>query len=146
MEFIVSQVWRTRCAVTGRRIGGQSLMVLTRWNPNAPLTPYNLVLVQQSVLPFVENLFSSSSEVTPQSSTENPLTPEVIQRINDRLNWAKTVCENDWPPRGISDAELQKLSSPCLAWWCHWFSFYRGPLILIPSSLAVVVILQRCKR
>lgn len=117
-------------------------MVLTRWNPNAPLSPYNLVLIQQSILPFVENLSNSGSDSV--NLPDNPLTPEVIQRINDRLNWARSVCENDWPPKGISDAELQNKSS--LSHWMHCLTRYRGPLIFFPSVISLGFVLFRSTR
>ena len=116
-------------------------MVLTRWNSQEPLSPYNLVLVQQSVAPFVESLQLSN----PQSMSiddkivENPLTPEIIKRIQDRLDWAKVICENDWPPKGISKENQSSSPAPtttCISTKveCHdWIKNLRGPLIFIPS-------------
>ena len=45
IDFIVCQVWRSRCAITQRKFGGHATLVLTRWDANQPPTPYNLVLL-----------------------------------------------------------------------------------------------------
>eukprot|EP00602_Paraphysomonas_sp_CaronLab_P000400 CAMPEP_0185033010 /NCGR_PEP_ID=MMETSP1103-20130426/21604_1 /TAXON_ID=36769 /ORGANISM="Paraphysomonas bandaiensis, Strain Caron Lab Isolate" /LENGTH=489 /DNA_ID=CAMNT_0027569131 /DNA_START=8 /DNA_END=1477 /DNA_ORIENTATION=- len=91
IEFIVGQVWKTRCSVTGRRIGGSALMVLTRWDPSQPPTPYNLVLVQQNVAKLIEASPLGGRGVESISS-------DVVERIEKRLQWSKDVCANDWPP------------------------------------------------
>ena len=85
------QVWKTRCSVTGRRIGGSALMVLTRWDPSQPPTPYNLVLVQQNVAKLIEASPLGGRGVESISS-------DVVERIEKRLQWSKDVCANDWPP------------------------------------------------
>jgi hypothetical protein len=41
------QVWRNRCAVTGRKFGGHAPLVLTRWNASQAPTPYNMILLMQ---------------------------------------------------------------------------------------------------
>jgi len=46
IDTIVSEVWRERSAVTGKRMGAQSQgMTLCRWDRNRPTAPDNLVLM-----------------------------------------------------------------------------------------------------
>ncbi|CAM9790110.1 unnamed protein product [Heterosigma akashiwo] len=46
IEYMIVQVWRQRCAVTGNRFGGPTrLPVLARWDAARPLAPDNLVLL-----------------------------------------------------------------------------------------------------
>jgi hypothetical protein len=116
-------------------------MVLTRWDPTAPLSPHNLVLVQQTVLPFVESLHDPLPD--------SPLTPEVVRRINDRLRWARGICENDWPPQGLPEGECLQTRSPiasALDALCGLVAAYRGPLLLLPSTLALIALTLRGKK
>jgi hypothetical protein len=122
-------------------------MALTRWDPSAPLTPFNLVLVQQSVLPFIEAMADPTSLVA-DPPAENPLTPQVVKRVSDRLSWARLVCENDWPPRGAAPSSPH--TPPCpgavsVCSWSDWVLRFRGPLLLLPSSLAFIALTLRAK-
>lgn len=87
LEFIVTQVWHARCAVTGRRFGGHATLVLTRWDPEAPPTPYNLVLV----------MIAQAQIIAEQGTAALP--GDVQARIQERLEWARRICEHDFNPR-----------------------------------------------
>lgn len=84
VEFIVQQIWHSRCAVTNRRFGGHISLTLTRWDPNQPPTPYNLVLMMQ-------NEAATLAEKGPSAFTE-----EIQKKIMGRLAYAKTICEDSW--------------------------------------------------
>jgi len=84
VEFIVLQVWKSRCAVTGKRFGGHAPLVLTRWDPKAPLTPFNLVLMMQTHA----TAFAEGKEFP----------DDVKERIEGRLAWAKQQCKDAWLP------------------------------------------------
>jgi hypothetical protein len=79
LEFIVQQVWKSRCAVSQKRFGGHVILTLTRWDPTQPPTPYNLVLIMQDD---ALRLATHGKSVFP---------PEVVNRIEARLAWAKEV-------------------------------------------------------
>lgn len=116
-------------------------MVLTRWDPTAPLSPHNLVLVQQTVLPFVESLHDKNT-----SLPDSPLTPEVVTRINDRLRWAREICENDWPPQGLPERQPKSPIASAVMNLCGWVTAYRGPLLLLPSTLALIALTFRANK
>lgn len=107
----------------------------------------------QSVLPFIEALCDPTNQTLSSTATdaptENPLTPQVVQRIRDRLSWARVVCESDWPPKGIAPIPSAPLAtdsgdaSPLS--WCDWAIRFRGPLLLVPSSLAFITLALRAK-
>lgn len=80
----VSQVWRSRCAVSNRRFGGHVILTLTRWDPILPPTPYNLVLMMQNE---AQKLHEKGKEAFPA---------ETVARIDERLRWAKKVCDESW--------------------------------------------------
>jgi hypothetical protein len=71
-------------------------MVLVRWDPRELPTPFNLVLVQQSVAALIEA--SPTGGVGVES-----FDAEVIDRVRGRLLWAKEVCDGAWPPRSDED-------------------------------------------
>ena len=48
VEFVVQQVWNSRCAITHRRFGGHIMLTLTRWHADEPASAYNLVLIMQN--------------------------------------------------------------------------------------------------
>ena len=77
------QVWRGRCAATGRRIGGHAPLVLVRWLDALPPTPANLTLLVQAEAAKLE-------EHGPDS-----FSPEVKRRIIDRLDWARRVWDDE---------------------------------------------------
>ena len=78
LEFVVHQMWRGRCAVTDRRIGGNTALVLTRWRENQPPNALNLVLLAPHL----------AAELC-HKSTEECFGREVCQRIEARIDWAK---------------------------------------------------------
>lgn len=111
IEFVVQQIWRTRCAATGRKIGGHAPMVLTRWEVDQPPTPYNLVLITRTLaVKFEEEGKSCFSE-------------EVVDTINQRLLWARRVCQGAWTPSRLDDApsgttpSRPTVQSVCVARW-----------------------------
>ena len=79
LEFVVHQVWRGRCAVTDRRIGGNTALVLTRWVADQSPTVYNLVLVA----PHIAEALSSPR------GAEGVITVEQSEVIRSRLAWAR---------------------------------------------------------
>ena len=95
IEFIVQQVWHTRCAATGRKIGGHAPMVLTRWDAAKAPTPYNLVLMQRTLAQQLEE------------GGQGSFAPEVVETINRRLAWAERVCAGAWTPQ----SQLQSVSA-----------------------------------
>ena len=139
-------MWRTRCAVSARKIGGHAPLILTRWYPDQLPVPYNLVLMQR---PYAMLLEEGGHEALPV---------ECRQRIEDRLRWAKRVCEGSWEPSNITPATLQPSIAPvetyfkplalsslvavCMLFACSWLiRYYHLPLsywalqvILSPSS------------
>mmetsp|Transcript_2347 Transcript_2347/g.3470 ORF Transcript_2347/g.3470 Transcript_2347/m.3470 type:complete len:334 (+) Transcript_2347:444-1445(+) len=74
VEHMVTQVWRSRCAVTGRRIGGTQLLALTRWEKEKGLLPNNLVLLSPKE---ADRLDAEGTGAFP---------PEVCQKIQARLH------------------------------------------------------------
>lgn len=54
IEFIVRQVWGSRCAVTHNRLGCHFPFTLARWNESLPPTPDNIILVTQRELLLME--------------------------------------------------------------------------------------------
>lgn len=97
LEFIIQQVWGTRCAVSGKRMGGGALNLLVRWDPSLPATPYNMVFVQPA--------FAAAIEASPTGGRGVESFDEATkQRIEERLQWAKQICSAFWPPRpALSD-------------------------------------------
>ena len=47
---MTAKVWRSRCAITSRKFGAKATLVLTRWDPEQPPSPYNLVLLMTTEL------------------------------------------------------------------------------------------------
>lgn len=115
-------MWRTRCAVSARKIGGHAPLILTRWYPDQLPVPYNLVLMQR---PYAMLLEEGGHEALPV---------ECRQRIEDRLRWAKRVCEGSWEPSNITPATLQSSIAP--------METYFRPLAI--SSLVAVCVLFAC--
>lgn len=91
LEFIIQQTWGSRCAVSGGRMGGGALNVLTRWDPDLPPTPYNLVFVQPKYGAAIEECSTGGQGVQSFSA-------EVKDRIRARLLWCKDMCDQQWPP------------------------------------------------
>jgi hypothetical protein len=89
VEFVVQQVWNSRCAITHRRFGGHIMLTLTRWHADEPASAYNLVLIMQNEAAKLAENHGNPDGVFP---------PEVIAKINKRLQWAKRVyCEEIMP-------------------------------------------------
>ena len=84
IEFVVHQVWRSRCASTNRRFGGHVILTLTRWDASLPPSPSNLVLMMQNE---AQKLHEIGRSAFPD---------DVVARISERLAWAKRVCEDSW--------------------------------------------------
>ena len=96
IDFIVCQVWRSRCAITQRKFGGHATLVLTRWDANQPPTPYNLVLLmphEAEKLAGIAGGESGDGKIVIVGYKES-LPVEVIERIEARLRWAKKVYED----------------------------------------------------
>ena len=97
LEFIIVQTWGTRCAVTGMRMGGGSLNLLVRWNPEIPPVPHNLVFVQPK---YGEAIMASPTGGRGVDLFDS----ETKERIESRLKWCENMCATHWPPqRFISD-------------------------------------------
>jgi hypothetical protein len=83
--LVAFQVWKSRCAITSKRFGGHYILTLTRWHPDLPPTPYNLVLMMQSDADKLATL-----------GKEQAFSQELIEKIEKRLEWAKSVyCSED---------------------------------------------------
>jgi tRNA A37 threonylcarbamoyladenosine dehydratase len=91
LEFIIQQTWGSRCAVSGGRMGGGALNVLTRWDPALPSTPYNLVFVQPK--------YEAAIEASPTGGRGvDSFDAATKQRIEERLMWCRDMCAEFWPP------------------------------------------------
>ncbi len=108
MELVVQQIWRSRCAVTGKRFGGHVLLTLTRWDCSRPPVADNLVLLMQSQARLLAEKGHAAFE------------PFVVQRVTSRLSWASAIVseDNDFVRRdteamacSVSDRESIKTSS-----------------------------------
>ena len=86
IEFVVQQVWRSRCPISQKKFGGHMVLMLVRWNQDQPVSPYNLVLVMQQE---GEKLMEHGNQIFPT---------EIQAKINQRLAWAQRVCEDSWQP------------------------------------------------
>merc|ERR1712196_28378 len=84
VEFICQQVWRLRCAVSNKRLGGQVTPTLTRWYTDEPSTPYNLVLMLKEHA----EAFASQGPAAFDKATQ--------EKIVQRMEWAKQVCIDSW--------------------------------------------------
>lgn len=73
--------------------------MLTRWDPNLPPVPYNLVLLMQNE---AEKLAEQGKESFP---------PEIVAKIESRLEWAKRVCDDSWSSDYTALAIANKSSS-----------------------------------
>lgn len=80
IEFVVQQVWRSRCAVSKSRFGGHIILTLTRWDSSQPPSVYNLVLMMQR-----------DAQRMAELGKEQAFSKEVIEKIDDRLRWAKDL-------------------------------------------------------
>ena len=85
INITIIQVWKSRCALTKRKFGGHSTLVLTRWDKGAPPTPDNLVLLMPK---------EAEALHTPEGYTALPA--ELRQSISERLAWAKQVYNGDF--------------------------------------------------
>ena len=59
IEFIIAQVWGSRCAITGRRFGGHAPLMLVRWDRDLAPTVDNLVLMTK---PYADKVEEESKE------------------------------------------------------------------------------------
>lgn len=110
VEFVVQQVWNSRCAITHRRFGGHIMLTLTRWHADEPASAYNLVLIMQNEAAKLAENHGNPDGVFP---------PEVIAKINKRLQWAKRVYCEEIMPLDFGPVELylqrNQPSSPAAA-------------------------------
>lgn len=81
IEFVVQQVWKSRCAVTGCRFGGHVILTLTRWDATKPPVMSNLVLMMQKEA----QLLHERGQQAFDSLT--------VEKIQSRLDWAKIYLE-----------------------------------------------------
>lgn len=88
IEFMIAQVWGSRCAITGRRFGGHAPLMLVRWDRDAPPCLDNLVLMTK---PHAEKVEAGDKEHRVPACFE----ADVKARIEDRLAWARTVAGSD---------------------------------------------------
>ena len=70
--------------MSARKIGGHAPLILTRWYPDQPPVPYNLVLMQRPYAMLLEEGGHAS------------LPEECRERIEDRLRWAERACRGAW--------------------------------------------------
>ena len=83
--------------MSARKIGGHAPLILTRWYPDRPPLPYNLVLMQR---PYAMLLEEGGHAALPQ---------ECIARIEDRLKWAEEVCRGAWVGEKSTVPPVKKL-------------------------------------
>jgi tRNA A37 threonylcarbamoyladenosine dehydratase len=98
IEFIATQVWGNRCAVTGKRFGGHQPLVLIRWRKDLPPTPDNLVLMSMS---FAQEIVDEETAASKNAGGNTPGIPiatlpksfdqAVLHKIEQRLRWARTA-------------------------------------------------------
>jgi hypothetical protein len=98
IEFIVTQVWGNRCAVTGKRFGGHQPLVLIRWRKDLPPTPDNLVLMSLS---FAQEIVDEETAAAKNASRNGPdqhiasipksFDQDILKKIEQRLRWARTA-------------------------------------------------------
>ena len=91
IEFIIAQVWGSRCAVTGRRFGGHAPLQLVRWRRDLPPTIDNLVLMTKPLVEKVE----LHDKACPTERAPTCFDKEVTQRIEGRLAWARKIVRMD---------------------------------------------------
>lgn len=85
VEFIIQQVWHNRCVITGKRIGAHASMTILRWNPEQPLTPYNVILLVQS-----------EAKRLIEKSDYEALDINIRKKLEARLEWAKATYASHW--------------------------------------------------
>eukprot|EP01034_Spumella_vulgaris_P037752 gene37752-46582_t len=83
VEFVVQEIWRSRCATTGLRFGGHVCLALTRWDATKPPTPDNLVMLMQK----------EADKLHTQG--QSAFSPELVQKITARLAWASVQVRED---------------------------------------------------
>lgn len=108
MEFLIQQVWRSRCASTAKRFGGQVVLTLIRWDDKKPCDLDNLILLTQPeanrFIQYKELVKKREEEIAsgkPASSLEpipHVFSKETIAYIEERLNYAKKMEEDSYKP------------------------------------------------
>jgi len=91
IEFVVGQVWGSRCAVTGKRFGGHQPLVMVRWRRDQGPTPDNLVLMVASSAKQVEEEDAAAQEQGLNTPHCACFPPEVLAKIESRLSWARAA-------------------------------------------------------
>jgi tRNA A37 threonylcarbamoyladenosine dehydratase len=94
LEFLVQQVWKSRCAITQKRFGGHLMLTLTRWDPNQPPSAYNCVLMMQTEAKALHE------------HGQSYFASRIQAKINERLAWAKRVLAEDIDSFHYGPAEL----------------------------------------
>lgn len=90
-------MWRSRCAISGKRFFGPSLLTLVRWDSNLPAEPYNLVLVIHA---HAQQLIAAQKEGN--VDLKSLFGEVVVDAIEKRLRWAKAVCHGEFESLDIS--------------------------------------------
>lgn len=149
LEFIIQQTWGSRCAVSGHRMGGGALNVLTRWDPALPPAPHNLVFVQPA--------FGAAIEESPTGGRGvEAFDAATKQRIEQRLSWCRDMCAAMWPPTPLltdyvdSNAKVETFlatktqSAPGACCCCYMHVSKTGLALLVSAaSLAGILLLSR---
>jgi hypothetical protein len=99
IEFIVQQVWHSRCAITGRKFGGHAPLVLVRWNEDQLPSPSNLVLL---MLPFAESITKGDLSFLKDDDKD---------RISMRLKWAYSQSKGYWEAPSTVTKNVEKYNN-----------------------------------
>ena len=80
---MIAKVWRSRCAVTSRKFGAKATLVLTRWDPEQPPSPYNLVLLMTTEL---DKMVGCKVKSKQKNSKLNANDEEIKDKANGNVN------------------------------------------------------------
>eukprot|EP00605_Chrysophyceae_sp_TOSAG23-4_P001473 GSChrysophyteH1.ASY1.ANO1.1609.1 assembled CDS len=96
LEFVVGQVWGSRCAISGKRFGGHQPLVMVRWRRSKSPSVDNLVLMTADKAKLIED----EDSVAAEQGVDTPgcFEAEVTARIEARLMWARTVVQGAEAP------------------------------------------------
>jgi len=98
IEFIVGQIWGSRCAISGKRFGGHQRLVLMRWNRSKGPEPDNLVLMIDNYAKMIEDEeknWSNNDKEKKENFTPKCFHNDILIKINNKLQWASTVVNGD---------------------------------------------------
>jgi hypothetical protein len=90
MRYLIGiiQVWKARCAVTGKRFFGPTTMTITRWKADEPPTLDNLVVITRDDVRSLRQHGISAFDAA------------VVEKIEARLAWARLACNRYWEDEG----------------------------------------------